>query len=328
MNKQNKINCKRLQPQNILAEEALLGYLLVNDIITNNIITIIKSDFFSLEKHQILYLNILNIYNKYAYMSITHLIYLLWQKQVLSKIGGLNQITHLIQKAQVLLSYSEKNSYIKEYIKIIYHHYTKRIFIQYSYNILQLSYINKISTNQLYNKSTQYLQEISKILELQTNNKLQDLISNFLLQFHNKIENNIKHPILSGFKTLDNITDGFKYGDLIVIAGRPSMGKTSFAINIANHIIFELNLGVYIFSLEMSKNQILDKIISIKSKISTNKINKKRITIYEWQNLHKTCQSLMKSHLNIDDNGYASINYIKSKAKLINSIYKKKLSLS
>lgn len=323
INLQNQIKYKRLPPQNVLAEEILLGYLLVNEITAHSIITIVKSDFFSLEKHKILYTNIINIYNQYNHIHTTHLIYLLWNKKLLNKIGGLNQITQLIQKSQILLSYSEKNNLIQEYIKIIYQHYTKRIFIQYSYNILELSYINKISVQQLHNKSTHYLQNIGKLVELQKNNTLNHLISHFLSNFHTTIQNFNQH-IFSGFKALDKITNGFKDGDLIVIAGRPSMGKTSFAINITNHIIMKLNLGVYIFSLEMSKSQILDKIISIVSTIAINNISNRKIVTHEWQNLHNTCKLLMQSNLQIDDEGNASVNYIKSKTKFINYITKKK----
>nr|YP_010728739.1 replication helicase subunit [Phymatolithon calcareum]WEA76781.1 replication helicase subunit [Phymatolithon calcareum] len=324
INTHNSINCKTLPPQNILAEEVLLGHLLTNEVSAQNIITFVELDFFSLEKHKILYLHIISIYNQYASMNITHLIYLLWHRKLLNKIGGLSQITNLIQKAQALVSYSEKGTHIKEYIEIIYQHYIKRIFIQYSYNILQLSYVNTISIKQLYEKSTQYLQEIGKLIELQKDNHLHSLISNFLLKFHNNVENNVHQQIFSGFTALDQITSGFKAGDLIVIAGRPSMGKTSFAINITNHIIFKLKLGVYIFSLEMSKNQILDKIISTASKITIQNINTKRINSYEWECIQNICKLLMQSTLQIDDEGNASINYIKSKAKIINYITKKK----
>lgn len=320
----NAIDCKTLPPQNILAEEVLLGHLLTNEVNAQTIIAFIELDFFSLEKHQILYLHIINVYDQYASMHITHLIYLLWHRKLLQKVGGLNKVINLIQKAQVLVSYSEKGTHIKEYIEIIYHHYVRRIFIQYSYNILQLSYVNTISIRQLYEKSNQYLQEVGKLIELQQDNHLHSLISNFLLKFYNNVENNIHQQIFSGFTALDQITNGFKAGDLIVIAGRPSMGKTSFAINITNHIIFKLNLGVYIFSLEMSKNQILDKIISMASKITIKNINTKRINSYEWQCIQNICKSIMQSTLQIDDEGNASINYIKSKAKLINYITKKK----
>lgn len=327
INIHNQIKYNRLPPQNILAEEVLLGHLLVNEMTVHNIITIVKSDFFSLEKHQILYINIINVYNQYNHINTTHLIYLLWNKKLLTKIGGLKQITQLIQKSQVLLSYSEKGSMIQEYIKIIYQHYIKRIFVQYSYSILQLSYTNRISSQQLHDKSTQYLQEINKLVELQRSKTLNHLISNLLSNLHTTI-NNFSEHIVSGFNTLDEITNGFKDGDLVVIAGRPSMGKTSFAINITSHIIIKLNLGVYIFSLEMSKNQILDKLISIVSEITINNISNRKIMAYEWQNLQNTCKLLMQSSLQIDDDGNASINYIKSKTRLISYIIKKKQLLS
>nr|YP_009541683.1 replication helicase subunit [Synarthrophyton chejuense]AYR05692.1 replication helicase subunit [Synarthrophyton chejuense] len=319
-----KINCKTLPPQNIVAEEILLGNLLVNKSIADTIIGNVKSDFFSLEKHQILYLNIINIYNQYDYISTTHLIYLLWHNKVLSKIGGIEQITYLIQKSQILLSYTEDKYNTQEYIKVIYKNYIRRAFIQYGQNILQLSYINNITIQELYNKSSQYLQEINKIIDYKQNDQLQNLISDFLLKFNKSITKEINQNTESGFQGLDNITKGFQDGDLIVIAGRPSMGKTSFAINITKNIILNLNLGVYIFSLEMSKNQILDKIISSISNIKVNNIQKKILKEYEWPKLHKACKLLMQTQLYIDDKGQSSIKYIISKVKLVNSTNKKK----
>jgi len=103
------------------------------------------------------------------------------------------------------------------------------------------------------------------------------------------------------------------------------MGKTSFAINLIYNLIFNLKLSVHMFSLEMSRNEILDKLISIASKVTLHNIKNKTIKEEEWISIQKICKLLILSPLNIDDEGDASIDYIKSQCK--NYIVKKKLQL-
>lgn len=304
-----------LPPHNIIAEEIIIGYLLSDSIIARNIINNIHSYLFTLEKHQILYLNLIEIYNEYSRADIPKLINKLWTKNLLKIIGGIEEIVTLIQKTQSISTYYDENIHIQYFIEILYYYYIKRLFIQYSYCILELSYIKNISTQQIYTKSTQYIQKIGRLLSLQKRNCFNNLVNQFILNIYLNENNNIDVNILSGFKDLDELTHGFKEGDLIVIAGRPSMGKTSLAINITNHLILNLQLSVYIFSLEMSKKEILDKIIAINSNVNINNIQQKIIKSYEWNNIQTTCNMLLKSQLSIDDEGNASINYIKSQIK-------------
>nr|YP_009589103.1 replicative DNA helicase subunit [Corallina ferreyrae]QBL75619.1 replicative DNA helicase subunit [Corallina ferreyrae] len=304
-----------LPPHNIIAEEIIIGYLLSDSIIARNIINNIHSYLFTLEKHQILYLNLIEIYNEYSRADIPKLINKLWTKNLLKIIGGIEEIITLIQKTQSISAYYDENIHIQYFIEILYYYYIKRLFIQYSYCILELSYIKNISTQQIYTKSTQYIQKIGRLLSLQKRNCFNNLVNQFILNIYLNENNNIDVNILSGFKDLDELTHGFKEGDLIVIAGRPSMGKTSLAINITNHLILNLQLSVYIFSLEMSKKEILDKIIAINSNVNINNIQQKIIKSYEWNNIQTTCNMLLKSQLSIDDEGNASINYIKSQIK-------------
>nr|QJF58271.1 replicative DNA helicase subunit [Corallina officinalis]QJF58470.1 replicative DNA helicase subunit [Corallina officinalis]QJF58669.1 replicative DNA helicase subunit [Corallina officinalis]QJF58868.1 replicative DNA helicase subunit [Corallina officinalis] len=304
-----------LPPHNIIAEEIIIGYLLSDSIIARNIIDNIHSYLFTLEKHQILYLNLIEIYNEYSRADIPKLINKLWTKNLLRIIGGIEEIVTLIQKTQSISAYYDENIHIQYFIEILYYYYIKRLFIQYSYCILELSYIKNISTQQIYTKSTQYIQKIGQLLSLQKRNYFNNLVNQFILNIYLNENKNIDVNILSGFKDLDELTHGFKKGDLIVIAGRPSMGKTSLAINITNHLILNLQLSVYIFSLEMSKKEILDKIIAINSNVNINNIQQKIIRSYEWKNIQTTCNMLLKSQLSIDDEGNASINYIKSQIK-------------
>lgn len=303
-----------LPPHNILAEEIVIGHCLSETIITSKSI---DSYLFTLEKHQIIYLNNLKIQdrNNNDESPIPQLINILWSKKLLNKIGGIQLIIELIQKSQTISAYFTNEIHLEYFIDILYYSYTKRLFIQYSYCLLQLSYNSTISAQYIYKQSKQYLQKIATIIKLQKDKQCNNLVKQFLFNFYFKNNPTNNTNILSGFKELDILTKGFKSGDLIIIAGRPSMGKTSLAINIANYIILQLQLSVYIFSLEMSKDEILDKILAIESNIKIKDIQQKVIQTCEWKNLQKICLLLLKANLNIDDEGNASIEYIKSQAK-------------
>lgn len=310
-----------ITPHNTLAEEIIIGSCLYDSFITEYIANhYICSELFTIEKHQIIYINNLTIYKYTKKSNIPKLINILWSKKLLSKIGGIKQILQLIQKSSTIFVSYKNNNYLQYFLDILHHNYTKRLFIQYSYSILQISY-KTISNEYIYNISKQYLKKITKIIKLQHKNPPDTFIKQFLFNFY--LENHLiqSSNILSGFIELDTITKGFKQSDLIIVAGRPSMGKTSLALNITNNIILKQQLSVYIFSLEMSKHEILDKILSIESNIKIKNIQNKIITNYEWKNLQKTCKLFLTSNLSIDDKGNASIEYIKSQIK--NHIIKK-----
>lgn len=311
----------KLPPQNILIEEVVLSNLLVDDTSAYQIMTSVNSDIFVLESHQIIYKNIIEIYKKYNYFSLVQFIYLLWNKKVLQKIGGMPRLKYLIQLSQYCNAYLFQNSffYIKECINLLNSYYVKRLIIQYAHNIIYLSYASSISIKLLQQKTIKYFEELNNLIDRKENTGFRVLIGKFLtsIESKKKYKNINKTKILSGFQEFDNITSGLNKGDLIVIAGRPSTGKTSLAVNIAKYVICELSIGVYIFSLEMSKIQILYKLISSTSKVSTKTILDGHLTEREWINIQSICKVFNTSLLYIDDEPNISTDYIGSQIKSV-----------
>ena len=304
---------KKFPLHNTIAEEIIIGYLLSRTSIKKIIAHSINIHFFTLKKYQLLYFYIIHTNTEYDELNIIKIIHKLWNTKVLEEIGGINYIVNSIQKSQALyLSYSEYND-LKYFINILHYYYIKRLFIQYSNSIIQLNHFYDFSIHTIYNKSTKYLGTISNIYKKYSLTNLQSNITRFVYQVHNTLEHN--NNILSGFKDLDRITNGFKLGDLIIVAGRPSMGKTSFAINILYHLTMKLNIKVHMFSLEMSKNEILDKLISLVSNITITQIQNKSIKQPDWLKIQTACKTLMQSPISIDDDGHASVNQIKTQCK-------------
>nr|YP_009298053.1 replication helicase subunit [Plocamium cartilagineum]AOM67991.1 replication helicase subunit [Plocamium cartilagineum] len=309
-------------PQNYLAEEILLGYILINPNIFNEIINNIQAEYFFLECNQIIYKNLIKIYKENK-VDPMQLLYSLSSTKTLSKVGGLEKIIELMKQSQIFTSSIITNIYLQKLIESIHSNYIKRLMIQYGYNIIQLAYINKFPSYKLYNRANYYLNDTAQKIPKQNIDNLQDLIINLItdLKYNNKkIKNNYKkEEVLMpyGFKDLDNLTNGLNKGDLIIIAGRPSMGKTSFAINIAYKIVDKLNKGISIFSLEMSKIQILYKLISIASSISIKNIKEKNINQNQFSLIQKICNKLLNSKIYINDNPSISIDYIEYTTQII-----------
>lgn len=308
-------------PQNYIAEEILLGMILVYPQIFSNIVSLLKADYFFLESHQIIYLHLTEIY-KQNKLNPIELLYYLSKTKILYRIGGIYKILDIMKQSQTFIASTKLNIYIKELIQLINYYYIRRLMIQYGYNIIKLAYIPQISNHRLYNKASYYLNNTEN--QIPQNNKIKnfkELISNFLVKIQNntvasKIINHNKKLLLSGFNGIDQLTSGLPKGDLIVIAGRPSMGKTSLAINIAYNIIDRSQIGVCIFSLEMSSNQVLNKLLSIACNISTHQLNLENININRWNQIKQECTNLLNCNIYINDTPNLSIDYIEYTAKL------------
>nr|YP_009391934.1 Replication helicase subunit [Acrosorium ciliolatum]ARW60078.1 Replication helicase subunit [Acrosorium ciliolatum] len=313
-------------PQNYIAEEILLGIILIYPKIFYYIIPIIKIDYFFLECHQIIYIYLIESF-KVNNLNLIDFLSHLSKTKILYKIGGIYKILNIMKQSQIFIESSDINIYTKELITLINQNYIKRLMIQYGHNIIKLGYIKNISTNKLYHKASYYLNYTENQIFQEKNIKnIKELISELMIDITKYKNNTNQYEIIknkklikleSGFIELDRITSGLPKGDLIIIAGRPSMGKTSFAINIAYNIISQSKSGICIFSLEMSSKQILYKFISISCNISTQEINNYSLNSDKWHKIKNTCQQLSNYNIYINDTTNISINYIEHTAKLL-----------
>jgi replicative DNA helicase len=307
----------QLPPQHNLVEEILLGGILIKPNILILTITELDIEYFAIETHQLIYRTILQIYAEYKYVDPIVLINTLWEKNLLHEAGGMQKILNLIKQAQIFISISCNNIAIQYYIDMIKNKYFRRLLIQYGYYIIKLAHLTYISNNNIANKADKYLNQLENLLEKQYTEGIKTLVTNFLINL--KAQNTIidKKNLLTGFQEIDKITGGFKNSDLIIIAGRPSMGKTSFILSIIRNMITSTKIRVGIFSLETSKQQILYKLLSITSHISLQKLISGNINEQEWIKIQKMSTNVIKSISYIDDTANLSIYSLNSKAKLL-----------
>nr|ARW63809.1 Replication helicase subunit [Chondria sp. (in: red algae)] len=305
-------------PQNYLAEEILLGMIIIYPEIIKNISNIVKKEYFFLEFHELIYINILEIKSKKG-CNIISLLYQLEHSQVISNFSGCKRIIRMMRQSQIFINLSNINSYIKELIDLLNHTYIKRLIIQYGYNIIKLGYGSLIDNSYIYKKILFYI----KFIEREINNShnldkeitdLKKLLSFKLLRIKHpniynreNIINNTK-IIKSGFQQLDLITNGLPNGNLIVIAGRPSVGKTSLAINIAYNTFIWQNISICFFSLEMSSKEVLNRIISVSCNLNIH--CNLELSKHKWNSIIEICKKLLNNNIYINDKYNIDINYI------------------
>lgn len=303
-------------PQNYLAEEILIGIILIYPKILNKSKNFIKSDIFLVETNKTIYSRLVNIINSKE-NNVIKLLCEVDKTNTKSKSDDINRMIKLMKKSHTFISYCKTNNYLENLIQILKKAYTKRLIIQLGYNIIKLGYMINIKNNYLYIKISSYIKNIEENIKNTKNseiNNIKDFVSKQILGIKyistEQVHESRKAEITSGFINLDKIINYLPPGNLIIIAGRPSIGKTSLSINIAYNCFLKNQISLLIFSLEMTSNQIFNKFINIGSE---NTIEKEPIDIInhaKWEKISKICQLLLKQNIYINEEPKLNINQI------------------
>nr|YP_009315830.1 Replication helicase subunit [Trichogloeopsis pedicellata]SCW24488.1 Replication helicase subunit [Trichogloeopsis pedicellata] len=312
---------EQIPPQHNLAEEIILGGTLVNTNITELAMNELITESFSLETHQIIYRTIIDIYLHRTYVDSIILINTLWELNLLSKIGGIKKILNLLKHAQIFISQDITYLTAQYYIYIIKDKYLRRLLIQYGYNIITLAYLRSITPYNIFTKADKYIEEIKSQYNYNPKSihNIGNDLSKLLIALKKDHETNKYKKLQSGFYALDKMNNGFEEGDLVVIAGRPSMGKTSLSLNIVLNLIAQNCRHICIFSLEMSREQILYKLLSISACIPIHQLQLGNINQLDWLSIQHAASQLVNSAIHIYDNANLSINSLNNTAKILKS---------
>nr|YP_009511749.1 replication helicase subunit [Melanthalia intermedia]AXI97626.1 replication helicase subunit [Melanthalia intermedia] len=309
-------------PQNYVAEEILLGAILINPMIFPQVVPVLKEESFFLESHKLIYKNLIFVYTN-DHVDSLQLFYSLNESNVFQLIGGPHKIMELMKQGHMFMSSIDICGYIEELVSIINDNYVKRLMIQYGHNVVRLAYVNKLPSHQLYNKASEYLESTVHKMPKENLSTFKDLLASLLVRLKHQQVISCHSPqakeyfMLSGFYQLDQLIQGFRGSDLIVIAGRPSVGKTSFVINIVFNILRSSRVGVCFFSLEISKVQIVQKFLAVACGISTQYISLNQITSDQWCAINQICNDLIKYSIYINDTPNMSVDYIEYTSKLL-----------
>jgi replicative DNA helicase len=263
-------NNREILPHNFLAEKMVLNCLLINSESIEITLRTLSVEAFYFKNHQEIYKAIILMYKNKLPIDIITLSTYLQDHGLLDKIGGIKVLTELISQIPNLV-------YLEEYIHLIKDKFLRRLLIKLGYEAINSGYITSIPLETILNDFENKVFNLTNEMKTQKLFSSAELLNNIFFELKKKSLKNSLSGLASGFHDLDSLTQGFQRSDLIIIAGRPSMGKTALSLNIALNIIKNLKLPVLFFSLEMSKEQIMYRLLSVETNILQRKIKKWKI---------------------------------------------------
>ena len=309
----SNVELGRLPPQALDLEESVLGALMLEKEALTNIIDILKPENFYKDAHKEIYQAIIDLFNNSQPIDLLTVTNQLKKNGTLDIIGGSYYVTKLTTRVN-------SASNIEFHSRIILEQSIKRELINISSKVQKDAYEDTIDVFDLLDQTEQSLFDVSESHIRKNYKKVQNLMKEAIDELETKKEK--KDGITgvpSGFIDLDTITSGWQPSDLVIIAGRPSMGKTAFVLSLMRNASIDHNLSMGIFSLEMSSLQLVNRLISSEAELDSDKIRKGNLKDYEWQQLlHKT-DLLQKAPIFIDDTPALSILELRAKARRLKS---------
>ena len=306
----NQILIDKYLPHNFLAEKMILSCLLINSEAIEVTIKTISPDVFYFKNHQEIYRSIIFMYKNNIPIDILTLITFLQDNGLLQKIGGVKVLIELLSQIPNLI-------YLEDYLRLVKDKYIRRSLIKLGYETINSSYITSISLEMILTELEKKFFNLTNEIKKQKLSSSAELVNNIFFELKTKSLNPKLSGVTSGFYELDSLTQGFQKSDLIILAGRPSMGKTALSLNIASNLIKNSKLPVLFFSLEMSKEQIMYRLLSMETNINQMRLKSGKLYQNDWIKLSKMIKIISKFPLFIDDTFNLSIQDIKSKIKTI-----------
>jgi replicative DNA helicase len=298
----------RLPPQNVDAEEAILGGILMDPEAIARITDILRPEAFYLSAHRQMYEAALALHMQGKPTDLMNVVTYLQDQDQLEKIGGQGKLADLFDRTPSAVN-------IDQYAMLVMEKYLRRRLIRTGQEISELGHDTSQDFENVLNDAEQ------KVFNITQTRPQDGLVStaDVLTQTFSDIESRsvgLSVPGLAcGFYDLDAMTQGFQRSDLIIVAGRPAMGKTSFVLNIARNIASYHKLPVAVFSLEMSKEQLVQRLLSAEVRIESNRLRAGRITAQEWEPLGHSISTLSQMPIFIDDTPSISVPEMRSRLR-------------
>lgn len=303
-------------PNNFLAEESILNILLTTPALVKTTTTKLKSESFHFEPHRKIYSVICELENENKSVSLTTVITKLQDNALLSEIGGLEKIINIINRFENFVN-------LEEYIKLVNEKYLRRLIINLGKQTILWGYTTSIQLDEILTKIEKLLFSLNQENVSQKIYTIAEVMDEVFLELTSKVENSEGNGLLTSFRDLDSLLQGLQKSDLIIVAGRPSMGKTAFALNLGQNVVSKYKIPLIIFTLEMSRQQIIYRLLSTSSQINSNRLKSGKMTQAEWNVLSNSMKEVSELPIFIDDNPNLTISDIRSKLRKILSLKKK-----
>ena len=297
-------------PHNFLAERMILSCLLVNSDAIEITVKTLPVDAFYFKNHQEIYKIIIFMTKNRVPIDVLTVITCLQNNGLLQKIGGIKVLIELISQIPNLV-------YLEEYLSLVKDKFLRRSLIKLGYEIVNSGYVTNIPLETIISDFENKLLNLTNETKTQKLVTSAELLNDIFFDLKEKSLNPGLSGLPSGFYDLDSLTQGFQKSDLIILAGRPSTGKTAFGLNIGLNLIKRFKLPVLFFSFEMSKEQMMYRLLSMETNISQIRLKSGKLNQDDWVKINKMIKILSKFPFFIDDTSDLSVQDIRAKIKSV-----------
>ena len=303
------MNIDKIPPHDVDAEQAVLGSMLTDKDAVISAIEKLKVDDFYREDNKAIFGAILSLYTKSEPIDLITVKAQLVDEGALDRVGGLEYLAELPNKVPTTAN-------VDRYINIVEEKSVLRQLIQTSNDLISLGYSETEDLDTIMDMAERKVFDLSQSKNSKSYTELKDvLVDSFALLEKLYNEKGSVTGVPTGFIDLDNKTAGLHNSDFIIVAARPAMGKSAFAINIATYAAVKGKVPVAIFNLEMSKEQIGNRILCSEALVDSNKVRTGQIEDDDWMKLAQTLGELTDAPIYIDDTAGLNITEIRAKCR-------------
>ena len=299
----------KLQPQALELEKAVLGALMIDNESLSDAIDSLQAEYFYAPKHQKIFEAIVNLFNNTQPVDILTVSEELKRMEMFKEIGGLAYISELTNNVS-------SSSNTEFHARIIAEKFIKRSLINISRKISNDAFDDSVDIFDLLNDAEANLFTVTEGTLRKSYDKMSSLIKGALENIEtlrNKEDGLSGVP--SGFTNVDRVTSGWQKSDLVIVAARPGMGKTAFALTMARNVAVDHNTPIGFFSLEMSSEQLVNRLIASEAELGASKLRKGDLADHEMVQLHEKIKHLSEAPIFIDDTPGLSIFELRAKAR-------------
>jgi len=305
----NKTDTAKIPPQNLDAEASLLGAILIDvDAIVRIADKLGANDFYD-ERHQRIYEAMQKLYEMHSPIDVLTLSNQLKDNGLLDTVGGAAYLTELT-------NYVPTAAHAENYADIVGQKAIRRRLIKASQDITGLGFDESKAVQELIEEAETQLFQVSQQHVKQDISSIEDILAESFERLDDLHKDKGKiRGVPTGFKDLDNILAGLQRSDLIILAARPSMGKTALSLNLAHSVATKANQPVLVFSLEMSKEQLVDRMLSMESGVDAWNIRTGNLSDTDFEKIGQAMGTLSEAPIYIDDSPGITVSDMRTKAR-------------
>ncbi|WP_375500038.1 replicative DNA helicase [uncultured Nostoc sp.] len=298
----------RLPPQNIEAEEAILGGILLDPEAISRVSDRLLPEAFYISAHKDIYQAAVRLHAQGKPTDLLSVTSWLTDHEMLARIGGRNKLATLVDRTVSAVN-------IDALAGLVMDKYLRRRLIKAGNEIVHLGYETETELPQVLDQAEQKVFGVTQERPQSGLVHISDTLINNFQDIEDRNQGIALPGIPCGFYDLDAMTSGFQRSDLIIVAGRPSMGKTAFCLNLAHNIAASYKLPVAFFSLEMSKEQLTQRLLASEAQIESSYLRTGRLSQTQWEPLSRAIGILSEMPIYIDDTPNITVTQMRSQAR-------------